>query len=160
MLFPFFSGTIFELDLKIKALLGQTIKCCWAFFDDCGLVYRSAVSVPAGPASEGEHAASAKSCSGETPRSNATVRFQFLHLLHDTRQLLLVPSQTSKKLRLMKTDLFRLGDKMWFRFSLTDQNMNFNFFFFPLKLPSHSSDLIVKTLKWFREHSSSQNSQL
>lgn len=36
-------------------------------------VHRSAVSVPATPASEEERAASVKNCSGETQRSNVTV---------------------------------------------------------------------------------------
>lgn len=44
-----------------------------------GWVHRSAVSVPVSPALGGGRAASVKSCSGETLRSNVTVRF-----LHET----------------------------------------------------------------------------
>lgn len=44
------------------------------------LSHRSAASVPVTPASEAEHAASAGSCSGGTPRWSVTVRSRFPNL--------------------------------------------------------------------------------
>lgn len=107
------------------------------------MVHRSAVSVPVSPASEGEHAASVESCSGETLRSNVTVCSLFLTGVHITRE---VVSQTSKI-----SVLFKLIYSLWriksgLIFSLMEDaeqkdRLEHEFSIFPVKLLRHTSDL-------------------